>query len=460
MLKIAREHMRKAQALAAHASPREQAYIAALAKRYDEATADPMQRERAYSAAMRELSARFPDDLDAATLYAESMMNLAPWQLWTKDGKPGADTERIVEVLEGVLRRTPQHLGANHYYIHVIEASPHPERALAAADRLRAMQLSAGHLVHMPAHIYWRTGDYSSAAAVNVNAARADRRYIERTGLRNGAYAMNYYTHNLHFEALAELMAGRYAQALAAANALSAHVPWQMVKEMPQVEGFLPIKTYVLVRFSQWDQVLAQPEPDRSLHLQHGIWQWSRALALNAKGDVAGAQRLQQEFRAARASVPADALVDKTPMAAVLAVADEVLAARLAVAAKDYATAQQHYEAAARMHDEFNYTEPPEWPFPVRESLGAMLLQQGRAAEAERVFRDDLQRFPRSGRSLFGLVESLRAQGKQDAAHFVEAEFKAAWPNATPLRIGDLELGAAPQERDRSQATATAAGDR
>jgi tetratricopeptide (TPR) repeat protein len=441
MLRSARANLQKAQALASKASASDQAYIAALTKRYDEKNDDVMQREHAYSEAMRDVMESFPDDLDAATLYAESLMNQNPWKLWTNDGKPGPNTEQVIAILESVLRRNPRHIGANHYYIHAVEASPNPERGLASADRLRDLHLSAGHLVHMPAHIYWRTGDYVSAADANVIAAKIDRDYLGESATKPGIYAMMYYSHNLHFQALADIMAGRYNSARKAAEMLADHVQ-PALKDMPMVEAFMPVKTYVLVRFGKWDDVLALPEPDKSLRLHHGTWLWARGLAESAKGDLAAAKRESDALHAAVAAAPPDAMVDKNSLANLLGIADHMLAARIAAAGKDFPSAQHHYEEAVAIHDRFNYIEPPEWPFPVRESLGAMLLKSGRAPEAEKVFREDLAHNPRNGRSLFGLVESLKAQNKDEAARLVEMEFKPAWQNAdVELNIDELELG-------------------
>lgn len=441
LLKIARENLKKAQALAPKASAGEQAYIAALAERYDESVPEAAQRELAYSTAMGKVSEQFPDDLDAATLYAESMMNQRPWQLWNKDGTPAPNTERIAAILESVLRRNPKHIGANHYYIHAVEASNNPARAMAAADRLRDLKLSAGHLVHMPAHVYFRTGDYAQAADVNIVAAKVDRDYLAQGTSKPGIYSMLYYSHNMHFQALSDAMAGRYERAIKAAQALSDHVE-PALKQMPMVEVFLPVKTYVLVRFGKWDEVLRLPEPDASLQLHHSMWQWARGMAMTAKGDLASAEREYQALSAARAKAPAEVKVDKNSLSSVLEVAEHMLAGRIAGAKKDYATAEEHYRKAAAIHDNFNYIEPPEWPFPVRESLGGMLLAAGRHADAEKAFRDDLAHFPRNGRSLYGLLESLRAQGKQENAKFVELEYTNAWNQAdTRLRADEIEVG-------------------
>ena len=441
LLKIAKTELATAQSMSAKASPGEQALIAALSKRYDDSIGDAKAREKAYSDAMGEVSAKFPDDLDVATLYAESLMNQTPWQLWSKDGKPGPNTEHVISILESVLRRNPQHIGANHYYIHAVEASPNPERGIAAANRLRDLKLSAGHLVHMPGHIYLRTGDYVSAADVNVAAANADMSYIQHSGIKPGIYSMMYYSHNLHFLALSDVMAGRYASARAAANKLSAHID-PAVKAMPMIEMFLPVKTYVMVRFGKWDELLAAKEPDKSLRLHNAMWHWGRGMAYAAKGKNDAAEKELKLLDEARASAPADAMVDKNSLANVLSVASHMLAARISGAKGDLEAASKHYEEAAALHDTFNYIEPPEWPFPVREAHGAMLLRAGKAAEAEKLFRADLEHFPRNGRSLFGLAESLKAQGNTDSAKLIEMQFKDSWKLAdTKLSVQNLELG-------------------
>ena len=456
LLKIAKTELATAQSMSPKASPSEQALISALANRYDDSIGDTKAREKAYSDAMGEVSAKFPDDLDVATLYAESLMNLTPWQLWSKDGKPGPNTEKVIAILESVLRRNPQHIGANHYYIHAVEASPDPERGIASANRLRDLKLSAGHLVHMPGHIYLRTGDYAAAGDVNVAAANADMTYIEHSGIKPGIYSMMYYSHNLHFLALADSMAGRYASSRAAADKLSAHVG-PAVKDMPMVEAFMLVKTYVLVRFGKWDELLAASEPDKSLRLLHAMWHWGRGMADVAKGNYAGAETELKAVDEAQTSAPADAMVDKNSQANVLSVASHMLAARIAGAKGDLATAEKHYDEAAQLHDNFNYIEPPEWPFPVRESHGAMLLRAGKPADAEKQFRADLERFPRNGRSLFGLAESLKAQGNTEGARLIEMEFKDAWkPADTKLSVDSLEIGSGAVPSQKATASAMA----
>ncbi|HUS18509.1 MAG TPA: hypothetical protein VMZ25_02565 [Terriglobales bacterium] len=446
-INVARENLAKAKELAPKASASEQAYIAALAKRYGDDSPAP-EREKAYSEAMRGVMESNVDDLDAATLYAETMMNLSPWQMWKRDGTPGPNTERVIAILESVLRRNPQHTGANHYYIHAVEASKNPERALTSANRLRDLKLSAGHLVHMPAHIYLRTGDYASAADINVVAADADRAYILRSGAKTGLYPLFYYSHNIHFQALADAFAGRYASAKRAADMLVKHVA-PAIKDLPPVELFMPTPTYVAVRFNKWNDVLKEAEPDKAHIIHHASWQWGQGMAHVAKGELKAAQADLAALESAVASAPAEAMVDKNSFKTVFGLASHYLTARIAEANKDYAAAQQHYQMAADIHDGFNYIEPPEWPFPVYEAIGNMQLAAGKPADAEKAFREDIKRNPRNGRSLFGLMQSLKAQGKDEPARLVEQEYKQAWKQA------DTPLGDAPMTKAKPKQVAS-----
>ncbi len=281
------ELVQKALSLAGNASEPERAYINALVVRY---TSDPKgdlhQLDRNYADAMGKLSARYPDDLDAATLYAESVMNMNPWKLWTPDGKAAPGTDEIVAVLESVLKRDPNHLGANHYYIHAMEASPNPERAMASAERLTRLAPAAGHLTHMPAHIYGRTGDHVAAAKANAAAAAADQKFLAETH-QSGVYPAIYYNHNLHFLAFDACMNGNFKQASDAAAKLVAHVA-PNVKMMPMLEGFMPTPTLVLIAFEKWDDVLKLPAPDPSLPISTSIWHFARGLAFANEGKTGG----------------------------------------------------------------------------------------------------------------------------------------------------------------------------
>jgi tetratricopeptide (TPR) repeat protein len=432
--------LQKALRLAESAPEPERAYIQALAERYSpDPQADGKKLLAAYAQAMRKLAERYPDDLDAVTLYAESAMNLRPWKLWRPDGTPEEGTEEIVASLESVLRRNPDHPGANHYYIHAIEASRHPERALPSAARLPGLVPTAGHLIHMPSHIYSRVGDYEAAARANERAIEADRAYLKSSGAK-GIYPLMYFSHNIHFLAIARATQGRFADAKQSADDLVAHVG-PHVKDMPMLEVFLPTPTLILVRFHRWQDILALPAPDRQLQITTALWHFARGMASAAQGELADAEREQKAFLAAREAVPADAMYGQWNHArSVLEVAEGVLGARLAVARQDRKSAIELLKKAVKAEDALNYGEPPDWFLPVRETLGGVLLQDGNAAEAEAVFRTDLERNRRSGRSLFGLAASLKAQKKDYAAQMVELEFQQAWKNADPqgLRVEDL----------------------
>jgi len=435
----------KAQELATRqgASENERAYVEALSKRYvaDPASADKAKLARDYADAMKALSARYPDDLDAATMYAESLMNLHPWKLWTPAGEPGEDTVEIVAVLESVLKRDPAHPGANHYYIHATEASRSPEKAIPSAKRLETLVPSAGHLVHMPAHVYIRTGDYVAAEKANTVAADVDRAYIRQTGAQ-GMYPLMYYNHNVHFESAAAALAGRHAPAKRAADVLAADV-LPAVGEMPtMLEAFLLQPVFVAVRFQKWDDLRAMTDPGPKLPLVRAGWLWSRAMAAagSGGGDVAKARTLRDAYMLARGAVPKDYLSSPQNSAeALFAVSDAVLDARIAEAAGDRQAAIAAFRRAVAAEDSLAYDEPPAWYYPTRESLGGALLRDGQAAEAEKVFREDLAIHPRNPRSLYGLTRSLEAQKKDADAAWTRAQFETAWKDAdTKLRVEDL----------------------
>ncbi len=437
-MKAAVEAVRQAQALVASASEIERAYIAALATRFTlEANPDVKKLGNAYSAAMREVFRRFPDDLNAATLYADSLMNVQPWQLWAKDGAPLGNTEEIVRVLENVLRRDPNHIGANHLYIHAVEASRHPERGLPSAQRLGKLAPAAGHLVHMPGHIYIRTGDYAEAAKVNIDAAAADRAYIKAAGAK-GMYPAMYFSHNLHFQVENFNRTGQYSEARRAARELEANVR-QHVKDMPMVEGFLPYPIFVQLRFAKWDETLKLPQPDPSQPLTTTVWHYARGLAFAATDKVNDAKREAQTLRAMVRDLPGETPFGLNPAKEVLAIAELVLQARIAWAEGNKTGAIETLRKGVAAQDSLNYDEPPGWYYPVRESLGAALLLSGNAAAAETMFREDLLTNPRSGRSLFGLLESLKSQNKLEASRWVENEFKTAWKSGeVQLKIENL----------------------
>jgi tetratricopeptide (TPR) repeat protein len=426
--KTADEYVKKALALTSPSQPRERAYVEALAKRYSsDPGADLKKRQVDYKDAMAGLAKAYPSDLDAQVLYAESLMDLRPWQLWTLDGKPADVTPEVMRVLESVLRRAPLHPGANHYYIHTMEGSPSPEKALASAKRLETLVPAAGHLVHMPAHIYARTGRFVASADSNAAAARVDEQYMKTTGTRTGMYPLMYYNHNLHFESYAAAMAGQYSRARRLANKLTDNVTPSLAA-MPMLEAFMPQQFYVLLRFGKWDEILAIGELPQTLQLTAAIRHFARATAFAAKKNLPQARASRQAFLDDVARIPAETPVGVLNTAGqMFAVAKPLLDARLAMAEGQTAAAVQQLEAAVAAEDALTYDEPPTWYYPVRETLGAALLADGKAARAERVFRDDLKHNPRNGRSLFGLWKAIEAQGRKADAARASAEFRRAW---------------------------------
>jgi tetratricopeptide (TPR) repeat protein len=438
--KLAFETAQKAQKLAEHAPQVEKDYVAAIATRYSgSATPDYKKLSRDFAAAMKGLSQKYPDDLDAATFYAESLMDLNPWKLWTHDGNPNEGTEEIVRVLESVLRRDPNHAGANHYYIHAVEASPQPERALASAHRLDTLVPQAGHLVHMPAHIYIHTGDYNAAVKNNAEAVKVDKVYALKADKEGSIYDLMYQGHNEQFLAWAAGMAGRYEDAKAAAEGLAKRL-MPHAKSMPMLDSLILTPLWVDARFAKWEAATARPEPPKELPATHVMWRYARILAFTASGENDKAAAEHARFTEEAAVFPPDAGFSQFNTAKdILSVATHVLEARLAAARGNKAEAIAHWRKAAEVQDRLSYDEPPDWYFPVRESLGAALLSAGKPTEAEQVFREDLRQNPRNPRSLFGLMNSLKAQQRDADAAWVEREFIEAWKDAdTRLKLSDL----------------------
>ena len=437
-MKGAVEALARARTLASRASEREKGYIEALSKRFSlDPKADLKALYIAYKDAMREVSKQFPDDLDAATLYADSLMNLNPWQLWKRTGEAADGTDEIVAILESVLRRDPDHIGANHLYIHAVEASPRPERALTSAKRLETAAPAAGHLVHMPAHIYLRTGDFEASAKTNEAAAEADRAYIKQGGAA-GMYTGMYYSHNLHFLVESYGRMGLFREAHKAAEQLAENVR-SHVKAMPMVEGFLPSAVFVQLRFARWEEVLKAPEPPAEFALTGAVWLFARATAFAALGRVREAEVEKVRFHERTKNVPGETPFGLNTAGSVLKIAEHVLNARLEWARGNRHASIAAWREALVAQDSLNYDEPPGWYYSVRKSLGAALLLNGDAAGAEAIFREDLKHNPRNGRSLFGLMESLKKQGKTEAARQVQREFERAWRAAdVKLRLEDL----------------------
>ena len=414
------------------ASEKERDMIAALAKRYSNDPASDLKKLAAdYSDAMRELSKKYPNDLDIATLYAESLMDLRPWKFWTHDGKPAEGTEEMLRVLESVLKRDPNHLGANHYYVHVTEGSPNPGRALVSAKRLETLAPKAGHLIHMPAHTYERTGNYAAAAAANEAGARADREFMTKYG-RENFYSSMYYNHNLDFGAASYAMIGDYANAKRLADEVSMNAAG-MAKMMSDLEAATTDSMKVVLRFYKWTDVLRVTEGvgPFSTAFRHA----ARGIAFARMGDVAAAEAEQKQFETARGSLADQNMIFQNSPKAIATVAAELLSGRIAEARGDRDAAIDAYRRAVAAEDALSYDEPSDWFYPVRETLGGALVRAGRNAEAEAVFREDLRRNPKNPRSLFGLSHALKAQKKPSAT--IATSFKRAWKGGA-LRIVDL----------------------
>jgi tetratricopeptide (TPR) repeat protein len=439
--KRAHDAVEKALDLSASASESEQAYIQAMARRFPaDSKSDLKKAAEDYRDAMRQVVSEFPDDLDAATLFAEAGMDLHPWGLWHIDGTPEAGTDEIVSTLESVMKRDPNHLGAIHYYIHAVEASANPERALAGANKLAALAPAAGHIVHMPAHVYIRTGDYEAAVKTNEQAASVDRAYIKATGAQ-GIYPMMYYSHNLHFIAMCGAMNGNYAESRRNADLLVENVG-PHVKDMPPLEGFMTIPVAVEIRFHHWNEILKMPQPDAAMKTATVFWHFGRGLALAGTGKVAEAEAEYKIVSEAEAATPPDVIFQmpiNNKAKDIMKIAKDVLGAKIAMAKKDNSGAIVMLREAVAIQDTLKYGEPPDWFFPVRESLGGALLMTGDAAAAEKVFRDDLDRNLRNPRSLWGLHQALLQQKRDYDAGFIQKQFEVSWKGGAPaLKLDDL----------------------
>jgi tetratricopeptide (TPR) repeat protein len=422
--------LQRARAVAAQAAPRERALIDALARRYARsAPNDRAALDSAYAVAMGRVVRRYPDDLDARTLHAEALMDLSPWQYWNSDGSPRPATPMLLAELERVTRIAPYHPGANHFYIHAVEAVD-PARALPMAERLAGLMPGAGHLVHMPGHIYVRVGRYADAIRANEHAVHADESYIQDQKPGAGTYTLGYYPHNYDFLAFAASMIGRRAQALDASEKMPSLVGPEMLRTpgMSFLQHHRTRHLQMKIRFAEWDAILRAPEPDQDLPHARGMWHYARGRALAARGDTGGAEAQLAQLRALAKDPQVSALrLEYNSSGAVLGIATETLAGHIAEAKGDRDGAIRHLREAVRREDALTYGEPPEWSIPVREELGVTLLRAGRNAEAERTFREDLRRWPENGWSLRGLAQALRAQGRNAEAQTVSSRFDRIW---------------------------------
>ena len=423
--------MQKAVSLARGATPRERDYIDALAKRYTGKADGRQAADRAFADAMRAVTKKYPRDLDAATIFAEALMDLRPWNYWTRDGVPHEGTDEAVAALERVFAANPKHPGALHYWIHLWEPTKDPERAEKEADRLLPLMPGAGHIIHMPAHIYLRVGRYADVVTSNQKAVAADEDYITQCRAQ-GMYPLGYYPHNIHFVWLGSTMSGQSRLAVESARKVASSVATATPEQLPFVQGFLVVPYFAMVRFGQWDAIIAEPKPAHEPLYTRAIWHFARGSAFAAKGQIENAR---QELTALQA-IGADPALAKMPQFslnppdAIVRVALEVLSGEVAARQKQFDVAIAHFDRAVRLEDGLTYTEPPDWHAPIRHWLGATLLDAGRPAEAEVVYWEDLKRNRENGWALFGLHQALLAQGRKDEAALVEQRLKKAWARA------------------------------
>jgi len=423
------EALKQARAAAKGASPVEQALIEALASRY--ALPQPEDRkplEQAYANAMRQVWAAYPKDADVGALFAEALADLRPWDLWTPDGRPQPGTQDLVATLESVLALDSKHPLANHLMIHAVEASPHPEKADQAADTLRDLQPGLGHLVHMPSHVDVRRGRWQQAIDANAKAMEADRRYTARSP-NQGFYRL-YMAHNHHMLTYGAMMTGQSALALKTIRQMVADIPLDFFRANPFADGFMAMPLEVLMRFGRWDEILAEPAFPDFVPISRSLQHYARAVAHAAKDDVPSALKEQAAFLEARARVPKEAFLGNNTGSDVLDVAESFMRGEILFRSGKIHDGLVSLREAAAREDRLRYDEPPDWIQPVRHALGAALLQAGRFAEAEAVFREDLAKLPGNGWGLYGLSRALQLQKKASEAAAVEKQFDEVWKQA------------------------------
>jgi len=422
--------IRRAQAAAAAATPREREFIAALAARYSSArVTDRKPLDRKYALAMTELARRYQDDPELQVVYVDAVMNTIPWNYWQADGTFKPEATPLVETLERVIAQHPEHPGAHHYYIHLVEGSKTPERAEKSADRLGALMPAAGHMVHMPAHIYLRVGRYADAAEANERAIRADEDYLAQCQAQ-GLYPVSYYPHNLHFLWAAATFEGRSAVALDAARRVADKVPHHHAGALAWTADFPETPLLAMVRFGRWTDVLTTPIPPEREPYAIGIWRYARAMAFIATDRLDRADAELVELRRVMTHQAFKTTLKDLPLLTNLQIASRIVSGELSARRGSWAEAIRALEEAVSLEDAIPYNEPPVWHQPPRQVLGAVLLESGRAADAERVYRADLERFRENGWSLFGLMKSLEAQGRAGEAAGVRQRFDRAWARA------------------------------
>ena len=428
--RLAHEAAQKAVEVLDDETPSEHALVRAVARRYAwPVPEDRSPLDQAYADAMEKVWHQFPDDPDVGALYAESLMNLQPWDLWTAEAAPKGRVLEILAVLERTLSRTPNHPGANHFYIHAIEASPWPEKGVAAAVRLKSLVPGSGHLVHMPSHIFIRTGRYAEAADANQQAILADETYFERAPAPD--FYSVYFLHNVHFLAYAAMMEGRYQTAIDAARKIEKQIPREFLQRNVTIaDGFMPTALHVLLRFGKWEEILAEPEPESWRLFSRAEWHFARSVALSARGKPEEARRELKLMDEVSDEVTEDWLMGNNPAREVLAVARTMAAGELAFREGEKEQAFRLLREAVALEEGLSYDEPPGWMQPVRHALGALLLADQRHAEAEAVYRADLKRHPNNAWSLLGLQQSLGLQGKVKEADDLNTEVQQAWARA------------------------------
>ncbi|HEX9707383.1 MAG TPA: hypothetical protein VGA24_07050 [Steroidobacteraceae bacterium] len=430
------DRLQRAQSAADDASEKEQAFIKALSARYAaEPAEDRRPLDEAYAAAMAELAAKYPDDLDVVTLHAESMMDLQPWDYWDANGQAKGHTAEVVSQLESVMQRDPEHAGALHLYVHAVEASPDPARGVAAADTLRELLPGSGHLVHMPAHIYARVGRYHDAVIANQKAIVADDSYLAICKPGPGVYPLGYVPHNHHFLWFAATLEGASAIALEAARTTGEKTSDPQLMRTPGFEAmqnFSLSPLYADVRFGRWQQVVDTPKPADDLPYMQAMWNYAQGMAAARQGRIEDAKRFHEALVPATTNPDIEKMMawDRYSLIGGVRIAERFVAAELARAAKDYDAAIAALNAAVTIEDTLPYDEPPAWHWPSRQALGAMLLAARKPAEAEKAYRDELERNPENGWSLYGLAQALKAQGKKSEAQEASDRYAKAWANA------------------------------
>jgi tetratricopeptide (TPR) repeat protein len=430
-----------------HETPRHRDYILALAERYAEAPPDDRSAlDQAYAEAMRGLAAKYPDDYDAQALLAESLMDTTPWDYWQKNGEPKEITRDLLRTLERVLARRPNHPLANHLYIHAVEKE-HPQWGEACADRLRDLVPGAGHLVHMPAHIYIRVARYEDANAANERAIDADQAYIAQCHAQ-GLYMLGYVPHNHHFLWFGKAMTGESQDCLAAARHVREHVDKEKMREpgLGTLQHFYTLPMWTYIRFCMWDEALGEEKPAADLTYPTAVWHFARGMALARTGQAQLAQAELDELNkfAADKSLKDVTIWEINTTYDLLQIAEQVLAAAVAEAEGDLLTAEARLRRAVELEDALNYDEPPTWFIPPRQLLGAVLLADDKPAEAENTYREELRIYPGNGWSLLGLHQAFKAQGKTEAADEAKRRFDEAWSNA------DVMLGSSRRVRMNS----------